>query len=258
MLLLVLEAEILTIWKIIIAACLGGFDNLKMTIKTEKYLDAINRLPQNGQQILAYQENEKLVVYQAYNHHIADYAVQHQALGGTHYSYSRMSWIKPNFLWMMYRCGWASRENQERILAISITKKSFDAILDQSVFSSFISTYYASHDQWKEELSVKEVRLQWDPDHDPFGGKLTRRAIQIGMKGKVLEHFGKQQIISIEDITGFVKEQKVHVDKNELDKLLIPIETLYKPDDEILCKRIGIDQPDSLFYGFQNLPKARP
>jgi len=29
------------------------------------------------------------------------------------------------------------------------------------------------------------VRLQWDPDHSPKGEKLARRAIQLGLKGKV-------------------------------------------------------------------------
>ena len=37
-----------------------------------------------------------------------------------------MSWIKPNFLWMMYRCGWAAKENQKSVLAISINKTDFD------------------------------------------------------------------------------------------------------------------------------------
>lgn len=213
----------------------------KMKIRTEKYLEAVERLPKQGQHILAYQQEEQIVVYQAYNNQIADYAVKNQTLGGTHYSYSRMSWIKPNFLWMMYRCGWAFKENQERVLAIWLNKVDFENILRKAVFSSFSPAYYATHDHWKEELNQKEVRLQWDPDHDPFGGKLTRRAIQIGMKGSVLEEFGKQQIKLIEDITGFVKQQKVHVDKHELDKLSVPIETVYQLVDGELRKRIGVD-----------------
>ncbi|HET6994093.1 MAG TPA: DUF4291 domain-containing protein [Chitinophagaceae bacterium] len=212
-----------------------------MKIKTEHYLEAVSRLPQAGQHILGYQENDQIVVYQAFNHQIADYAVKNQTFGGPHYSYSRMSWIKPNFLWMMYRCGWASKENQERILAIWLNKMDFENILRAAVFSSFNSIYYQSHDQWKEELNQKEVRLQWDPDHDPFGGKLTRRAIQIGMKGSVLETFGKHQIKMIEDISEFVKEQKVHVDNGKLDKLVVPIETVYSLADEDLRKRIGVD-----------------
>jgi hypothetical protein len=212
-----------------------------MKIRTEKYLEAAGRLPTQGQQILGYQQDEEIVVYQAYNHQIADYALESQTLGGAHYSYNRMSWIKPNFLWMMFRCGWASKENQERVLAIWLNKVDFQNILRQAVFSSFNPTYYVSHDHWKEELNQKEVRLQWDPDHDPFGGKLTRRAIQIGMKGSVLERFGRQQIKLIEDITGFVKEQKVHVDNGKLEKLSVPIETVYQLTDEDLQKRIGVD-----------------
>jgi len=212
-----------------------------MIIRTERYLETINRLPKGGQHILGYQENEQVVVYQAYNHQIADYAVKYQAFGGSNYSYNRMSWIKLNFLWMMYRCGWASKENQERVLAVWINRKDFENILRQAVFSSFNPAYYTSHDEWKKKLNQKEVRLQWDPDHDPFGGKLTRRAIQIGMKGGVLETFGKHQIKMIEDITEFVKEQKLHIDNGELNKLLVPVETVYTLSDESLQKQIGAD-----------------
>ncbi len=211
------------------------------SINTENYLDAINRLPKEGQLILGFQQENRIVVYQAYNNQIADYAIKHQFLGGTHYSYNRMSWIKPNFLWMMYRCGWASKENQERVLAIWINKTDFENILDQAVFSSFDPKYYTSHEDWKKQLNEKEVRLQWDPDHDPFGKKLTRRAIQIGMKGKVLEQFGKQLIKKIEDITPFVTEQKLHVDNKNFEKLIVPVETVFKVSDDNLRKQIGID-----------------
>src|SRR4051812_43117942 len=108
-----------------------------MNIRTEKYLEAVERLPKEGQHILAYKQDEQIVVYQAYNDQIADYAVENQMLGGTHYSYNRMSWIKPNFLWMMYRCGWTAKENQDRVLAIWLNKAEFENILQQAVFSSF-------------------------------------------------------------------------------------------------------------------------
>ena len=43
-------------------------------------------------------------VYQSYNHGIADEVLK---LGrfGSRFSMNRMTWIKPSFLWMMYRCG---------------------------------------------------------------------------------------------------------------------------------------------------------
>ena len=51
--------------------------------------------------------------------------------GGDRFSFSRMSWIKTNFLWMMYRCGWATKPGQEHVLAVRITHDGFNTILSQ-------------------------------------------------------------------------------------------------------------------------------
>jgi len=214
---------------------------LNPNLTTEKYIDTLDVLPQSGQHIQAHQQGDYMVVYQAYKPAIAAFAVKNQYLGGNHFSYSRMSWIKPNFLWMMFRCGWASKDNQENVLAIWLEKKDFDSILQQAVISSFNRDFYNTQEEWQADLDNKEVRLQWDPDHDPHGRKLTRRAMQIGMKGDVLEAFGKSYVRHIEDITSFVKEQKTYVEKQRLENLSVPVERVYRPLDIELCKKIGID-----------------
>jgi hypothetical protein len=213
-----------------------------MKIQTTSYLALENGLPQSGQHILAHQVDDRLVVYQAYNKAIADFALENQYLGGSHFSYSRMSWIKPNFLWMMYRCGWASKENQERVLALWIKKADFEAILAQAVFSAFKEDKYKDVEDWKTELNAKEVRLQWDPDHDPYGRKLTRRAIQLGLKGNALEIFGKGGIQLVEDITEFVLEQGKNAAADRIKDLLVPLECAYKPIDKTLYSKIGIEE----------------
>jgi hypothetical protein len=76
---------------------------------TRSYLEQSASWPAAGRHILARYDNDSVYVYQAYRASIAHYAVEHQRFGGDDFSYSRMSWIKPNFLWMMYRCGWASK-----------------------------------------------------------------------------------------------------------------------------------------------------
>lgn len=203
------------------------------------YLQLQATLPTNGRQIIAQQTEGNIVVYQAYKPAIADWAVANQQLGGPAFSYSRMSWIKPNFLWMMYRCGWAEKQDQERVLAIHISKSDWEDILEEAVFSSFQADVYGTEAEWKAQLSTSEVRLQWDPDHDPYGGKLARKAIQIGMKGDILHRFGTQMIRKITDITPFVKQQKLHVDRKDLEYLKVPLETVYEPSREL---NIGLDQ----------------
>ena len=98
--------------------------------------------------------------------------------GGDHFSFSRMSWIKPNFMWMMYRSRWGTKPYQDRVLAVRITRAGFDHIL------SLAYTW-----ETKKVAGTKEptlVRLQWDPDHDPRGDKLRRRAIQLGLRREVI------------------------------------------------------------------------
>lgn len=211
-----------------------------MNIETIPYSQYIESIPKEGKCILGQQRNEQIIVYQAYNNSIANFAIENQCFGGNSYSYSRMSWIKPNFLWMMYRCGWAQKENQERILGIWISKSDFDFILEESVFSSYQENIYKTHENWKNELVIKPVRLQWDPDHDIYGNKQDRKAIQLGIKGDLLEKFGKEMISEIVDLTEFVKEQKNTIDSGELDNLQVPKEWIYEPKSEEIKLQIGL------------------
>jgi hypothetical protein len=212
-----------------------------MNIITEFYTQGQEQWPKTGQHILAHQTSGQIVVYQAYKKSIANFAVANQFLGGPAYSYNRMSWIKPNFLWMMYRCGWAAKENQESVLALWIDKADFESILNEAVMSSFNPQYHENHEQWRADLEQKAVRMQWDPDHDPYGNKQERRAIQLGLKDDVLKNFGKNQIRKIEDVTEFVKEQKQQLDAGKLNELQVPVERVYLTGNEGLNKRIGLD-----------------
>jgi Domain of unknown function (DUF4291) len=212
-----------------------------MKIKTEEYSKALLHWPKTGQHILAHQQEEMLVVYQAYNPAIAEYAVQFQQMGGPHYSYNRMSWIKPNFLWMMYRCGWAEKENQERVLALWIRKEFFDGVLEKAVYSAYQKEIYETEANWKLQLAQEEVRLQWDPDHDPYGNRQTRRALQLGLIGAVLKTFGQEALCQVEDITAFVKEQYQSVVQQKLTHLQVPEERLYLPGKEETRIKLRLD-----------------
>lgn len=211
-----------------------------MKLQTETYPDYIKTIPKEGRCIIAQQTADEIIVYQAYNPAIARFAVENQFFGGSHYSYGRMSWLKPNFLWMMYRCGWAAKENQERVLAIWIKKTDFNAILKEAVFSSYKSEQYTNQEEWKNELANKEVRLQWDPDHDPHGNKQERKAIQLGLKGKILKRFGTEMITRIEDITDFVKTQKSILKEKGIENLVVPKEWVYQTNDEEIDKICGL------------------
>ena len=204
------------------------------------YLKQSVEWPQSGRHILAQYDETSIYVYQAYRPPIARFAVDEQRFGGE-FSYSRMSWIKPNFLWMMYRSGWATKEHQECILAIRLRRSFFDELLNSAIASSFDPDRHASREQWQRAVSQSDVRLQWDPDHDPTGRPLARRAIQLGLRGESLRRFGERDLLGVEDITAFVAEQRAHL-SNSLDALLVPAERVYSPADRAATIAAGIGQ----------------
>lgn len=192
---------------------------------TEPYLLQLPHWPTAGRHILAHHDDTSLIVYQAYRPAIADFAVKHQRFGGE-FSYNRMSWIKPNFLWMMFRAGWATKEGQERILAVRLQRAFFDEVLRDAVPSSFDPARHASHDDWKTAVEHSDVRLQWDPDHDPLGRPLERRAVQLGLRGRALRRYGEEALLGIDDITPFVIAQRAHL-RDGFAGLVMPRERVY-------------------------------
>jgi hypothetical protein len=67
-----------------------------MRVATESYEAQRSRWPASGRHILAQYDDKTIVVYQAYQRAIAEFAVTHQRFGGPSFSFERMSWVKPN------------------------------------------------------------------------------------------------------------------------------------------------------------------
>jgi hypothetical protein len=114
--------------------------------------------------------------------------------------------------------------------------------LKAAVHSTYIQEIYGTREKWKSELKNSHVRLQWDPDHNPNGGKLERRAIQIGIKGELLEKFGKEWIVSIEDITEFAHKQKSILDSGEMDDLYVIKKEKISIQNEEFIQKLQISQ----------------
>ncbi|MCW8877017.1 MAG: DUF4291 domain-containing protein [Kangiellaceae bacterium] len=214
-----------------------------MDLEVNNYLEQRETWPQSGKHIMAQYDESSVVVYQAYRPVIGEFAAEYQFFGGP-FSYTRMSWIKPNFLWMMYRSGWGTKQGQEVILAITLKREYFERILSAAVVSSFCSCNYETNEQWKRAVASSNVRLQWDPDHDPFGHKEERRAIQLGLRNDFLAPFKGEGIIKIENVSDFVSQQQEFVLNDELEKLMMPKEKPYIPSSSETRKYLGIVNED--------------
>jgi hypothetical protein len=210
-----------------------------MKIIVKKYKEQLLEWPKSGYHIMAQYDDEKIIVYQAYKKEIGEFAVKNQYFGGE-FSFNRMTWIKPNFLWMMYRSGWGIKEGQEVALAIHLKISAFRNYLENAVYSSYDQIEGISHEEWRNKLENSSIRLQWDPDHDPHGAKQERRAIQIGLRGGFINAFAKDDILQIENISAFVKEQYEFVQNHQLENLMVPTEKPFVFEDDTLNKKLKI------------------
>lgn len=168
-----------------------------------------------NEQIRAMHDVQTITVYQAYNHAIADAALEAQHFVPP-FSTQRMTWVKPSFLWMMERCGWATKVDQQRVLAVRVKRSAFDAWVSQAVSTS--------------QANVNaDVRVQWDPERNLRGGKLNHRSLQLGLGRGVIRAYATELIVGIDDVTALAKR----IDALRRDgawpaaEKLLPLEKLY-------------------------------
>ncbi|KAJ5368446.1 uncharacterized protein N7496_008206 [Penicillium cataractarum] len=178
-----------------------------------------------------------ITVYQAYSPEIANPALKAQTFQPP-FSRTRMTWIKPSFLWMAYRCGWATKPRQERVLAIEMTRKGFEWALQHSCLSHWgdqRKEIAKDKDQWQQQLRDSPVRIQWDPERDLKHQPLEYRSIQIGLGLGAVESYVDEWIVSIVDVTDTMCKIREYLEAGDLDsaRACLPEEKAYPLSEEL-------------------------
>lgn len=182
-------------------------------------------------EVRAYYTKDFIRVYQAYGDDIVQDIEKKGTFSQPSFLFSRMTWIKPSFCWMMYRSGWGYKDaKQNNILAIDMTHEGFSWCLKHAVLSKKHSDLSI-----EEFIKLKEnnpVVIQWDPERDIQLNKLDYRSIQIGIKGEAVEKYVNEWIVNITNITEKCQHIKDLIDDKEIEKakLLLPEERIYLLD----------------------------
>lgn len=181
---------------------------------------------------------DTIVVYQAYRREIALAALAAQRFVPP-FSLGRMTWIKPSFLWMMERCGWASKPGQEHVLAVHLRRDAFEAALRLAVLTH---PEGGDGERWREELETSPVRVQWDPERSLRGGKLEHRSLQVGLGRGVIESYASEWIVRLEEVTELAHRIQRLREAGEWERAraLLPNEREY-PTPEEIKRRLGMD-----------------
>ncbi|ARZ66021.1 DUF4291 domain-containing protein [Streptomyces sp. HU2014] len=181
-----------------------------------------------------------ITVYQAYSPRLGLPAARDGRFPAA-WKRDRMTWIKPSFLWMMYRCGWATKADQECVLAVEIDRAGFDWALGNACLSHYDRTVHAGHDAWKHALKSAPARVQWDPERDLRLRALPHRSLQLGLAGEASRRYAEEWTVSITDVTPLAREIHSLVTAGDLAaaRRLLPEERPYESGDELLAHLRG-------------------
>ncbi|MFD8299802.1 DUF4291 domain-containing protein [Streptomyces bauhiniae] len=176
-----------------------------------------------------------ITVYQAYRPEIGVPAARAGRFPAA-WSRSRMTWIKPSFLWMMYRCGWGTKEGQETVLAVEITRTGFEWALRNACLSHHVPELHGTPADFRRALREAPARVQWDPERDLHLNPLPHRSLQLGLTGEAAARYADEWIVGIRDVTPLARLAHEAVRAGRLDEAsaLLPKEPPYPVPERLL------------------------
>ncbi|MGW7273396.1 DUF4291 domain-containing protein [Streptomyces sp. NPDC054864] len=187
-------------------------------------------------QIRALHTESTVTVYQAYASEIGEPAARTGRFPAA-WQRDRMTWIKPSFLWMMYRCGWGTKEGQGTVLAVEITREGFEWALRHACLSHYARDVHPDQAAWKRELRRSPTRVQWDPERDLQLNPLPHRSLQLGLAGDAARRYADEWTVSITDVTERARaiHERVRAQDLESAAALLPAERPYPTPDALLA-----------------------
>jgi len=149
----------------------------------------------------------------------------------------RMTWIKPSFLWMMYRSGWGTKDGQETVLAVEITREGFEWALEHACPTHYEHGLYPDRATWRRQLKQAPARVQWDPERDLHLRPLPHRSLQLGLVGEAAHRYAEEWTVAITDVTELAHTIHAQVRDGALEaaRRLLPAERPYPVADGLLA-----------------------
>lgn len=196
-------------------------------------------------EIRAKYDRNTIVMYQAYSNAIADPAIKNQKFVGP-FSFSRMTWIKPSFFWLMHRSNWAQKSNQTRILAVHIKRSGWEKALALGVLTSPEQAIHGSGEKWEKNFKNAKVHVQWDTERSQKGASLPYYSIQVGLSRHIIIEYVDDWVVKIEDLTPFVhKLNKLRKEGSRKFSKHLPVEKVY-PVTKELGRHLKINESEML------------
>lgn len=191
-----------------------------MKTKTLQYTAALPTLPQKGRHLLAWYDDNEVLVYIP---HVGEYYDE--------ITISRPVWIILSFSWMMHDAKWMESPHYHTIECMTIQRFAFEDMLLKAFPADFPNKLFESEAEWKKERAGAVVQYRWRPDYTPDGKQLEREALMLGIHSRTwMQYVIKNQVLTYNDIDEALFMQKEH-SQPPYDLLVVPDERIYPIDD---------------------------
>jgi hypothetical protein len=179
-------------------------------------------------EIRADYDRDTIAIYQAYSPAIADAALKANTFVPP-FSFHRMTWIKPSFLWLMHRSNWGQKCGQERVVCVRVNRSGWEKALSLAVLTSFVPGVDPGPDAWAERFAAAVVHLQWDPERSLRGTGLPYSSIQVGLSRHIIREYVEDWVVWIEDYMPRVRKMRdlLRSGKAEKARRFLPPERVY-------------------------------
>ncbi len=194
----------------------------------------------NACEIRADYDRDTIVVYQAFSNTIADAALRAGRFVAP-FSFTRMTWVKPSFLWLMARSNWGRRPNQERTLAVRLRRDAWGHALSIAVPTDPSSAGYPNYTSWRRAFEAAAVHAQWDTERSLQGAGLGHYSLQLGLSRAVTREYAEVWAVSLVDLSARVRKLRELVQGGRAAEArrLLPPERV-SPVDEATRRRLGM------------------
>lgn len=185
-------------------------------------------------EIRADYDAETVVAYQAYSAVIASPALAARKFVPP-FSFTRMTWIKPSFLWLMERSNWGQKAGQECILAVRIQRSGWDEALSLGVLTSYEPSAHHTASSWHDQFAKALVHVQWDSERSLRGADLGCNSIQVGLSRHIIQKYVDDWVTEIQDCTPSVRKIHGLLKAGQADKAkkLLPPERVYPVSSQV-------------------------
>ncbi len=185
-------------------------------------------------QIRADYDAQTIVIYQAYPLAIASAALEAGRFVPP-FSFNRMTWIKPSFLWLMERSNWGRKSGQEYILKVRMSRAGWYEALKRGVLTRYASGAYRNAETWRKDFEHAEVHVQWDPERSLRSSDLGHNSIQVGISRHLIERYVNDWVQEIRDMTPQVRKIRTLLQNGQSSKAaaLLPKQHIYHVPQDI-------------------------